>query len=190
LHPGLYGKAEEAGRCEDIDTHRDSLEELLIRSAFDMKMPVLGVCRGEQMINVFLGGTLWIDIPTDYRNEAGKPDTSVHHQCADYLTCFHGVTLVKGTTLSGIIGNENGSVTSNHHQAVRQMAPALKCNARSADGLVEGVEWNNPAGKSFLIGIQWHPERMDTSSAFSGKLAREFIRQAASFILSRNKITK
>ncbi len=190
VNPGLYGKPAEAERCLDIDNHRDSLEQLLIRKALVKKMPVVGICRGEQMINITLGGTLWIDLPTDYRNTAGEQDTSIRHQCADYLNCFHAIRMDTSSILGRIIGNEIGVVTTNHHQAVQKLAPGLRCNATSPDGLTEGIEWEKPAGKSFLAGVQWHPERMDTSNVFSGKLLKEFLLQSEKYLQNQQKAKK
>jgi putative glutamine amidotransferase len=181
VNPALYGMPEETGRCQDIDTRRDSLEQLLIRRALEMKMPVVGICRGEQIINVLSGGTLYIDLPSDYRDAAGKPDTSVRHQCADYMHCYHPVRVEKNSLLFKITGCSKGSVTSNHHQAVHVPAPGLSCNAVSPDGVIEGIEWKYPVGKSFMIGVQWHPERMDASDPLSGKLLREFILQSEKY---------
>ena len=81
-------------------------------------------------------------------------------------------------------------VTSNHHQAVDILSPELVANAYAGDNLVEGVEWKHPAGKSFLLGVQWHPERMEKSNPLSGPLADEFIRQATIYALKQNQFNK
>jgi len=172
IYPGWYGKESDTGRCTEMNPHRDSLEMALITKAMEIKMPVLGVCRGQQILNVYLRGKLIIDIPADF-----KPARI--HQCEDYLHCFHTVFITKNTLLHKIAGCDSGSVTTNHHQAVEILSPLLTANARSADGLIEGIEWRNPAGKSFLLGVQWHPERMEKSNGLSGHIADEFIRQAA-----------
>ncbi|HNY03238.1 MAG TPA: gamma-glutamyl-gamma-aminobutyrate hydrolase family protein, partial [Bacteroidales bacterium] len=83
VFPGRYGKITDTSRCTEMNPYRDSLEIALIQAALARKMPVAGVCRGEQIINVALGGTLVIDLPAD----VGK---KVTHQCDDYLHCFHG----------------------------------------------------------------------------------------------------
>ena len=169
--PGRYGKASDTLRCTEMNPHRDSLEMALIEKALALKMPVVGVCRGNQILNVYLGGTLIIDIPKDY----GK---STIHQCEDYLNCFHSVNVRKTTLLARISQCDSARVTTNHHQAVDRLSPLLISNATSDDKLIEGIEWKNPEGKSFLLGVQWHPERMDPTNPLSGQLVTEFIRQS------------
>jgi len=174
IYPGFYGSESDTGRCSVTNCHRDTLEIFLIGKALEMKMPVMGICRGAQILNVYLGGKLIIDIPSDIKK-------SVIHQCEDYLHCFHTVFVTRGTTLHQIIQCDSGMVTTNHHQAVQVLSPFLKENTRSGDSLVEGIEWRDPDGKSFLIGVQWHPERMEKTNSLSGKLASEFIRQVKIF---------
>jgi putative glutamine amidotransferase len=173
IHPGFYGKAYDTVRCWPVDDHRDELEMRLIDSALAWGMPVLGICRGHQMLNVALGGSLIVDIPTDF-------DTTVTHQCDDYLSCSHAVTVDTSSLLCRIAGTYSGTVTSNHHQAADQVASGLKVAARAPDGLVEALEWEVSDGKSFLIGVQWHPERMELSNPLSGKIGRAFLTEASS----------
>jgi putative glutamine amidotransferase len=80
--------------------------------------------------------------------------------------------------LKSILGSDTGFVTSNHHQAILRLGKGLKINAQSPDGIIEGIEWKNSQGKSFMLGVQWHPERMDPSNAFSGKLLQRFLAEA------------
>jgi len=117
--------------------------------------------RGHQILNVFLGGNLIIDIPKDF-------DTLIKHQCDDYMHCFHRVVVKKNTLLSKMCHCDSSSVTTNHHQAVEQLSPLLVSNANTGDNLIEGIEWRHPEGKSFLLGVQWHPERMDKINPLSG----------------------
>jgi len=200
IDPALYMTGEkDKEECKDIDRNRDLLEKTMIDEALAMKMPILGICRGEQMLNVGMGGTLITDIPsymkiknlkknpspadmtgpeTAVPTDPGpiKKDTSdVTHQCDDYLHCFHTVRLDPSSLLRSIIGCDTGFVTTNHHQAVQMLGKGLRKNARTADGIIEGIEWNDAREKSFMLGVQWHPERMETSSAFSGKLLLRFL---------------
>ena len=172
--PGRYGREPDTMRCTEMNPHRDSLDFALIKKALELKMPIVGVCRGHQILNVYLGGTLIIDIPQDF----GKRTI---HQCDDYLKCFHAVNVVKTTMLSKISMCGSAQVTTNHHQAVDFLSPQLVPNSTSDDNLIEGIEWKNPEGKSFLLGVQWHPERMDRSNALSGPVAKEFLVQAATY---------
>jgi len=169
--PGWYGKENDTARCTEQNRHRDSLEIALINKALVLKMPIMGICRGEQILNVSLGGTLIIDLPTDYKSE-------ILHQCTDYLSCVHEATPVAGSLLGKISGGKSALVATNHHQAVENLAPLLICNATSADHLTEGIEWRDPTDKAFLLGVQWHPERMEVTNPLSGPIANEFIQQA------------
>ncbi len=177
VYPGWYGKEYDTARCTEMNRHRDSLDIALISKALDVKMPVFAVCRGHQIMNVCLKGTLIIDIPKDV-------GTQIVHQCDDYLQCFHSVTVPKNSLLFSISKCDSAMVTSNHHQAIERLAPMLVANAYSKDMLIEGIEWQHPAGKSFLLGVQWHPERMEKTNQLSGPLADEFIKQAALYAAS------
>lgn len=176
--PGRYGKEYDTLRCTEMNPHRDSLDMALIEKALAMKMPVVGICRGHQILNVYLGGTLIIDIPKDF-------GAQIIHQCDDYLHCFHRVSITNASMLGNICRCDSAQVTTNHHQAVDHLSPFLIANAASEDRLIEGIEWRDPAGKSFLLGVQWHPERMDPSNPLSGKIADEFIKQSSDFSLNR-----
>ena len=174
VYPGRYGKEYDTLRCTDMNPHRDSLEMALIEKALALKMPIIGICRGHQILNVYFGGTLVVDIPKDVKS-------SVIHQCDDYLHCFHAVRVRGRTLLANITRCDSAQVTTNHHQAVDRLSPLLSANAFSEDGLVEGLEWKNPGGKSFLLSVQWHPERMDASNPLSGRVLKEFLLQSTTY---------
>jgi putative glutamine amidotransferase len=174
VYPGRYGKEYDTVRCTEMNPHRDSLDMALIEKALALKMPVVGVCRGHQILNVYLGGTLVIDIPQD-------KGTQTTHQCDDYLHCFHSVGVKRSSLLGTVCECDSAQVTTNHHQAVDQLSQQLAANAFSADGLIEGVEWLDPSGKSFLLGVQWHPERMDRQNPLSARIADEFLVQATEY---------
>jgi putative glutamine amidotransferase len=184
VYPAWYGREYDTLRCTNMNPHRDSLDIALISKALEMKMPVLGICRGHQILNVYLGGNLIIDIPADF-------PSPIVHQCEDYIHCFHNVAVKPKSLLAGISKCDYSSVTTNHHQAVEQLSPLLMANAHSNDNLIEGIEWLHPEGKSFLLGVQWHPERMEKTNPLSGPLADEFIRQSAIFSsISKKNRTK
>ncbi len=175
VYPGWYGKLVDTARCGSFDLYRDTLEMGLIRKAMELKMPIIGICRGEQIINVTLGGTLIIDIPTDR-------DTTVKHRQEDWENCFHSVVLAKSSLLHKVCNTNDYKVNSNHHQAVDKIADDLKPSAFADDGIIEAVEWKNPENKSFLLAVQWHPERLDSVNAgLSLPIAREFIFQASKY---------
>jgi putative glutamine amidotransferase len=174
VNPGLYGKAYDTVRCWPIDDHLDLLEMTLIDSAVAWGMPILGICRGHQMINVALGGSLIVDIPSDI-------GTTVIHKCENFLTCFHNVNIEPGSLLNELSGITSGDVNSNHHQAADQMASPLKAVAHTEDGLPEAEEWKNPSGKSFLLGVQWHPERLGVDDPLSGPIAVRFLEECRKY---------
>ncbi len=171
--PAYYGKASDSARCES-NPGRDTLELALIREARRLQMPVFGICRGQQILNVELGGTLIVDIPTDHPG-------NVKHQIEDYLKCYHSVNVVAGSRLHGITKADTGMVTSNHHQAVEKLAPGLRIVAWSNDSIPESIEWTEPEGKPFFIAVQWHPERMDAKSPLSMPLMKAFLEAAITF---------
>jgi putative glutamine amidotransferase len=115
------------------------------------QLPVLGICRGLQITNVFFGGTLIPDIPS-----AGKPD----HSKIKGVDRYHAVNIEASSLLKKIAGEGEGEVNSAHHQGADRVGEGLRVNAVSADGIVEGLERQRTDGKSFLLLVQWHPERM------------------------------
>ena len=180
VYPGFYGKVADTVRCKEMDRHRDTLDFALITKALELKMPVMAICRGHQILNVALGGSLIINIPTDVPGD-------LVHQCDDYLHCTHEVSVIKGSMLYNISHAAEGTVTTNHHQAIERLAPGLVVNAVSADKVIEGIEWKQPSGKSWLLGVQWHPERMETANPLSGPVSEKFLEKAAEFRISKAK---
>ncbi len=148
VDPALYG-AERSVHCGDPAVRRDQLEFPLFRGAFERNKPILGVCRGLQLMNTVLGGTLYQD------HHAERPDVMEHDMTAPYDRVFHTVTLREGTPLRKLMGVEELGVNSYHHQSVAWLAPELKVMAEAPDGVVEAVY---APEKDFVWGIQWHPE--------------------------------
>ncbi len=174
--PSYYGKEADSARCQ-TNPGRDSLEFALIREAMLLKLPILGVCRGQQILNVALGGTLIVDIPADHPGE-------VIHQCDDYIHCYHSVNIAKGSLLQSIVKADTGMVTTNHHQAIEKLAPGMLISASSADSIAEAIEWIDTLNHPFFIAVQWHPERMDAQSTLSMPLINAVLEAAKTF---RNK---
>jgi putative glutamine amidotransferase len=151
IAPAYYGEARDE-RCQEPDPERDLFEIHLARAGLDRKVPMLGICRGLQVLNVAAGGTLYQDI-------ACRPGTARYHSAslADRGRLMHGVRLVPGTRLRAIMGVVESEVTSTHHQFVKDLAPGFVVGAASVeDGIVEGIE--HP-GHAFTVAVQWHPER-------------------------------
>jgi putative glutamine amidotransferase len=140
-HPRVYG----------IDAQRDDLDLTLARLAADERKPFLGICRGIQVINVALGGTLFTDIG-DQKQQALRHDWYPDVP-RDFLA--HAVALKPDSRLAQILGGDHFEVNSLHHQGLEKIAPSLTVSAHSPDGLVEAVELE---GHPFGIGVQWHPE--------------------------------
>ncbi len=171
--PSYYGKDFDSARCES-NPARDSLEFALIEESMRLKIPVLGVCRGQQILNVALGGTLIVDIPADHPG-------NIPHRCEDYTRCYHSVNVLKNSRLFQTAQADTGMVTTNHHQAIEKPAPGILISARSTDSIPEAIEWAEPDGKAFFMAVQWHPERMDSISPFSMPLMNAFLQAAKSY---------
>jgi putative glutamine amidotransferase len=167
ISPERYGRAKDSNLCK-IDFKRDTLEFALIEKARLMQLPLLAVCRGEQLLNVAYGGSLIVDIPTE------KP-SEVIHRC-DTAYVFHKVIIFDNSILNKITGEKYVKVNTNHHQAVDRLADVFKTTAISdKDSVIEAYEWKEPEGKQFLIAVQWHPERLPYNNPLSYAIANTFI---------------
>ena len=165
VDPKIY-KAVKKDICGKICKIRDDMESYLFGKALEKDMPVLGICRGIQFMNAYLGGTLYQDLGTEYNCKAE------HHMTPPYDREAHMVNVIPNTLLAGIIGEGEHAVNSYHHQAVKCVAPGVEVMAVSEDGLVEALSVRN---KSFTVGVQWHPEFSYKRSEESMKLVRAFI---------------
>ena len=150
VEPSLYGH-ELIPECGFILPLRDSQELLLLKLALAADKPILGICRGVQILNVAAGGTMYQDIP------AQKPVHLFHNQAGtvEFTTPTHPVTVVPGTKTFALLGRELLAVNSMHHQAVWDLAPGFIPSAFAPDGLVEAIE---STSHRFAVGVQWHPE--------------------------------
>lgn len=136
---------------KEFNNERDEFEMHVFETALNLNHPILAICRGLQLVNVALGGTLIQDL-----EEAGK---SYHRRHAD-VDGTHEVKVVDNTLLQSITGQNKGTINSAHHQGIAQIAEELMVNCFSPDLVAEGIEWEHKEGKPFLLGVQWHPERM------------------------------
>ncbi len=143
--------AEKAGPPEP---ERDVLELQLIDQAFAQRKPLFAICRGHQILNVALGGTLIVDVPTQ------APSKVNHRQMEKKMEPVHTVTLTEGSQLARVTGKQKLGVNSTHHQAIGKIAGLLKPTATSDDGIVEAMELKDENLLPFLISVQFHPERL------------------------------
>jgi putative glutamine amidotransferase len=157
-------------RVYEIDSERDEMEIWLVQQAAEQHKTFLGICRGIQVINVAMGGSLFTDIadqaPNPLRHD-WYPDVP-----RDYLA--HNVTLVSGSHLADILELQTTQVNSLHHQAIQKLASGLRPLAYAPDGLVEAVEL---PGHPFGLGVQWHPEWMPNAPEMV-RLFRAFVQSA------------
>jgi|SRR5665213_566881 len=159
-----------------FEPERDVWEQHLIDELFAQGKPVFGICRGHQMLNVALGGTLLVDIPTQV------PDAINHRQMDKRSEPVHKVTIEPDSMLARITGERTLGVNSTHHQAIDKPAESLRVVARSsADGIIEAVELKDPSRLPFLLTVQFHPERLVQGNAVFLKLFGAFIEACARF---------
>ena len=164
---------------------RDRVELGLARWAIDDGKPILGVCRGMQLINLAAGGTLFQDI-AEQMPESIKHDYfpfSGQHFTRDYLA--HEVSVVPGTRLAGVFGAGSLRVNSMHHQGVRDIGDGLVVSATAPDGLVEALESNDG---QYVVGVQWHPEALTDSQSAARQLFDEFVQIAAAAAESHHHV--
>lgn len=148
IDPAYYGQKPHA-QLEEVNKTRDAADLMILKLATDRNVPVLGVCRGLQLMNVAFGGTLHQDLPSQH------PSTTVHRQSGDDVTAFHAVSVVPHTQLAQLLGTGELQVNSTHHQAIDSLAPTFRATAWSNDSIVEAIE-AYPVRP--LMAVQFHPE--------------------------------
>jgi putative glutamine amidotransferase len=169
LDPRSYG-AERHPRLGSIDPARDRVEIQLVRWAMEDRKPVLGLCRGAQIINVALGGTLYQDLAEQYPGALKHDYFPTAGYSRDYPA--HEVALAPGSRLLAVMQRPRVMVNSMHHQGIHALAEGLIPSATAPDGLIEAVE---RPGEHFLIGVQWHPEMFEMTDPHTRQLFRAFI---------------
>ena len=165
IAPERYS-AERQKECGTVCDARDEFEFAAFDAVYPTEKPILGICRGCQLINVALGGTLYQDIPTE------KPSEVTHRQNDFGSSPIHSVKLVANTPLSLLTGQEQLQVNSLHHQAIKTLGEGLEVMAVAEDGIIEAIYM--PGGK-YLQAYQWHPERMFDTDAQSRLIFADFI---------------
>lgn len=163
--PALYGE-ERMLECDESCAERDAMERILFPMALEKNRSVLGICRGLQLMNVLLGGSLYQDLATQH------PSQIVHRQSPPYDVPIHNVALVEEAPLAQLLGKSQLGVNSCHHQAIKALAPSLQAMAWSPDGLIEAACMPE---KRFVWGLQWHPEFAYRVSEDSKKIFNAFV---------------
>ena len=173
IYPAWYGTEADTARCGFFNKRRDSVEMMALETAFSENLPVMGICRGMQLINVHLGGTLYVDLPEDIGSETlhrGEGDGWKQHLVYPDREFF---------PLEGFSAQPQ-FVATNHHQGVDRLADGLRVIARSSDSLPEAIQWRDST-KSFLLAVQWHPEWKPLAGEMASPIAKYFLKAAAEF---------
>lgn len=166
VHPASYGREDALRVAREVKVERDAFEFGLIRRALSAGKPILGICRGCQVFNVALGGSLIPDLPSAGYLSHAREEVAVHP-----------LLVMQGTVLRSILRTGAGMVNTSHHQSILTPGEGLRVAALSEDNVVEAVEWSEPEGRPWILMVQWHPERawgMDHS--FSESILGAFVR--------------
>ena len=172
VDPARYGEKRHE-KVRSVNVARDATEAALVEEARARGLPVFAICRGIQILNVALGGTLVQDIPSQCHTEID------HDEEGARTSRTHEVSIEPGSLIAGAVGTEHLSVNSFHHQSVKRVADGMKVTARSPDGVIEGIESTDDSW--WVMGVQWHPEEMtDSAEPWDRGLFKAFAKQLES----------
>lgn len=172
IHPSNWDEAEPLHPTAKVDAQRDAQEIPLVRAAWEQGVPILGICRGEQILNVALGGSLIQDVPEYFSCDPSRHD----HGSADTSDLHHAVAVTHGSRLASLLGTHKVKVNSRHHQAVNRLADPLRAVAFHPEtlhegvALVEGIEAKD--SERWAVGVQWHPENLAALPGPAGDATR------------------
>ena len=169
--PERYGRPEAAAVCR-VEAERDAIEFALLEHFARRPVPMLGICRGAQILNVFHGGTLIPDLGDKVAVHRAEPRQQ------------HEVYIEPGTALARMCGVTAGVTNSSHHQAVDRVADGFRISARAADGTVEAYERAEPDSQPFFLAVQWHPEGMAPGLALADSVLDALLSAAARSVSS------
>lgn len=150
VHPQYYGRPDAVELVEEVNEHRDEFELKLVDRALERDLPIMAVCRGMQVLNVALGGSIIVDLRTagyaDHRSPMNTPN-------------IHPVHIDPHAMLYFAAGTTEVDINTLHHQGLDKLGRGMKAVGFSPDGVIEAVEWAQKANMPFMLGVQWHPER-------------------------------
>jgi len=175
VHPKFYNKLDYLPilNPNQIDVNRELFDLKIIASVFQFKKPLLGICRGLQITNVALGGSLIPDIPSVFGN--------LQHGKIEGKDQLHEVNIIQGTSIQNITTQTTGIVNSAHHQSADEIGVGLIATAYSSTNtnkkIIEALEWELPENKSWLLLVQWHPERIAENEFFSKSIRSAFLQE-------------
>jgi putative glutamine amidotransferase len=169
VDPARYGEQRHE-KVRSVNVARDATEAALVEEARARGIPVLAICRGIQILNVALGGTLVQDIPSQCKTDIDHDEESAR------TSRTHEVSVEPGSLIAKAVGTEHLSVNSFHHQSVKRVADGMKVTARAPDGVIEGIESTDEDW--WVMGVQWHPEEMtDSAEPWDRGLFKAFAKQ-------------
>lgn len=171
VHPFYFGEETLEG-CGSQSPQRDRTELQLFTEIFACRKPILGICRGLQVINIALGGDLWQDI----KQQTKRAVPIAHRQPFDSSVPSHHISIAENSILAAVTGCRQAEVNSAHHQAVRRLGNGLRASALASDGIIEAAE--HPE-YPFLLGVQWHPELLFRTHAHAKMLFSAFVSASA-----------
>jgi putative glutamine amidotransferase len=169
IHPKYYqGNASYANAPDEFKLQRDDFEFHVLNRSIKKSIPILGICRGLQLINVFFKGTLVQDL--DEKNPAHRGIEEKNKK--NRTDNRHNIHLEKDSLLYKIAEVPSGEVNSAHHQSIGKLGDGLEANSFSNDGVIEGIEWKEKTDKPFMLAVQWHPERMKNIGIVDSPLSK------------------
>ena len=167
IAPKRYGE-EKKPTCGELQLNRDDLEFRAFKMAFEAKKPILAICRGAQLVNVALGGTLYQDVPTEVNTKL------IHRQTEGEFEYSHDVNINEKTPLYTLFGTNRIKGNSFHHQAIKKLGDGLEVMATADDGIVEAVYYT---GDQYIRAYQWHPERLLDKDEYNRAIFEDFIKE-------------
>jgi len=171
IYPEIYCDWDTKETKGTYNPERDGFELKLLERTIEKKIPLLAICRGLQIVNVFFRGSLIFDLE-EIRNVN-------HRKISNTEDRIHEVKIFDNTLLHDITGVNDALVTSSHHQAIDRLGEGLIINSKSPDGIIEGIEYADKTGKPFFIGVQWHPERfLNFDEPASKNILNKFISES------------